>query len=279
MATGPFNTTTGAVFNPALLSAAVQISAENARVFRPFITEIPFGGPGKTLDILKIGGLVAAAYTEGTARTFSNNTETAVTITPAEIDLAMSFTDKQMKRSFLDLLPLYTGVIARSVAVKMDDDIAAEYAGSTGTASDQGGAVVTATKLIAAIGNVKVAAKDQGGVVNAVLHTTAWEDLILDDKVIAASQRGTGGLMTGEMTLIGGSRIGFTTSVVTVAGAPSKYQNMVFTPRAFAIVMKSELLVEAWDSRDNKAFRIACGADYDVATVFGPEASLFTVNV
>ncbi len=268
----------GGVFNPALISATVQVAAEDARVFRPLITDVPFDGPGKTLDILKLGALTAGAYTEGSARSFSVPTNAAVTVTPSEVDLAMSFTDKEMKRAFMNLPMLYTPLIGSAVAQKMDADIAAEYANATGTATDEGDTAASVAKFLAAVAIVKAAAKNHGGVVNGVMHTSAWDDFILDDKVINASVRGAGSLLTGEITLLGGVRVGFTTGI-TATGTPSKYQNMIFTPRALALVMKSDITVEAWDSRDNKAFRVAAGADYDVATIQAGEVALYTVTV
>lgn len=271
---------TGEVFNPALISASVQVAAENARVFRPLITEYGFQGPGKTLDILKLGTLAAAAYTEGAARTFSVPTNSAITVTPSEVDVAMSFTDKEMKRSFMSLIPLYSQMIGEAVAQKMDADVAAEYASASATATTEGDSTASVANLLAAIGIVKVAAKNQGGIVHAVLHTSAWDDLILDDKVINASTRGSGPTITGELTLGGGVRVNFTTAINALTeSSVNRYQNMIFTPRALALVMKSDINVEAWDDRNNKAFRIAAGADYDVATIQAGEIALYKVTV
>ena len=90
----------------------------------------------------------------------------------------------------------------------------------------------------------------------------------------AARQGGIGG--TGD--LLGGVQIAFTTAINS-AGSPAKYQNMVFTKRAIALGWKSELNVEMWRDENNKAMRIAAGADYDYVTRIPGESAVYTVTV
>ena len=264
---------------PAIIRPQVIQSANDARVFRPIISEFPFTGPGDTLDLLKIGALSASAFTEGgsQARTFTTDTPAKVTLTPSEVDVAVAFTDKAMRRNIFSLLPVYSVELGRAVAVKMDADVAAEYANFTGTAVDEGDMAASLANLLKAMGNVRAAAKDQLGGIVAVMHTSAWDDLITDTNVISASVRG-GPTITGQLDVLGGGRIFFTTAIVS-AGSPAKYQNMVFHQRTLALAWKQDVEIEAWRDADTKTTKIAAGADYDVATWNAAEGVVYTVNV
>ena len=280
------NTTTLANTIPAVLRAEVIRSAANARVFRPLITEVPFTGPGDTLDLLQVGTLSASEYpgsggSETDARTYSADTPSKKTITPYEVDVAMAFSDKALRRTAVDVLTVYAQELGRAVAVKMDSDVASEYANFTGTSVDEGDTAASIAKLLQAIATVKVAAKDQSGEIFAVLHTSAWDDLLTDtsNSIVSADVRGDSNAMfTGSITLVGGASVHFTTAINS-AGSTSKYQNMVFTRRTIALGWKSDLFLESWDDRDTKSLKMAAGADYDVVTRVPGEGVVYTVTV
>lgn len=280
---GPTTTTEVAQLIP-VIKGMVQAAAEKQRIFRNLgILEIPFAGPGSNLDLMVLGAPTAAAYTEGNARVFYNNTETKVTITPIEIDVAMSFTDKARKRSQWDLVALYGPLLARAVAQKIDADCAAEYQNFTGTTVDQGGTTPSWAKMIQAAGNVKSAAGDSLSFIRAALHVSAWDDLLVETAngslATSAAVRGSNGAaVSGVIDTVVGIRMAFSTVIISVGGTP-KYQNMLFNGRTIALGFKSEFEADAWDSRDNKAFRIAAGADYDAATYFPLEGVVWTVTV
>lgn len=267
-----------------VIKGMVQAASEKQRIFRNLgILEIPFGGPGSNMDLMVLGNPTAATYTEGAARTFYNNTETKVTVTPYEVDVAMSFTDKARKRSNWDLVALYGPLLARAVAQKIDADCAAEYTNFTGTAVDQGGTTPTWAKLIAAAGGVKSNAGDSLSFVRAALHVSQWDDLLVETAngslATSAAVRGSNGAaISGVIDTVVGVRMAFSTIIVSAGGTP-KYQNMLFNGRTLALGFKAEFEADAWDSRDNKAFRIAAGSDYDVATYFPLEGVVWTVTV
>lgn len=272
--------TTAAQAIPAIKSAAIERTASAMRVFRPLITEVPFTGPGSTLDLITLDSVAAASYTEANTRTFTTGDPTKVTWTPAEIDVAMSFTDKAMRRTVFDLVTAYTPEIARAVAVKQDADVAAEDGNFSGTAVDEGDAGASVAKLVEAIGNVRSAAKDQVGDISAVMHTAKWHDIVTDSNVLSTQIRGQSGtLYSGMIELVGGSRVYFTTAIESDGGSPAKYNNMVFTRRAIALVYKTAFTFESWREPSNKTFNIAGGADYDVAMRFAGEGSLYTVQI
>ena len=273
-------TTTATSALPAIINAGIERTASAMRVFRPVISEFPFAGPGKTMDLLTLDAVSAASYTEAATRTFTTGDPTKVTLTPAEIDVAMAFTDKVRRRSIVELVSAYTPEIARAVAVKMDADVAAENSNFSGTAVD-GGTVSSwaLSEVLAAIGNVREAAKDQVGMVAAVCHTAGWDQLVADSNVISADVRGAGNaLFSGVLELVGGTRIYFTTAIES-SGSPAEYQNMVFTKRAIALAYKTAFEFDAWDDRDIKSVKIAGGADYDVAMRFAGEGSVLTYDV
>lgn len=267
-----------------VIKGQVYAAAENARIFRALgITEIPFAGPGSVYDAIKVGAVTAAAYTEANARTFSADTVAKVSFTPYEIDVAMSFTDKARRRNSFDVFAVYGEQVGKAVAVKMDADCAAEYANFTGTTVDETDTTASLAKLLAAAANVRAAAKDQLDFVRAAMHTSAWDDLLLDSSgaILSASVRGAAGssaAVTGTYDLVAGVRIGFSTCIVS-AGATAKYQNMVFSGRTIGMAWKSDLLVEMWDDRNNKAMNLAASADYDVACIYPTEGVVYTVTV
>lgn len=258
----------------------IEVAAENARIFRQLgIMEVPFTGPGSTIDLLKVGSMTAASYTEGTARTFSTDTPTKVAVTPAEIDVAMSFTDKARKRSLAELVALYSPQIAKAVARKQDDDCAQEYSNFTGAATNEGDASASVAKLLATVADLRQSAKDQFDFARAALHTNHWDDLLLDSSgaILQAQIRGQGGpsaAVTGVIDLVAGVKIAFSTAIVL----STTYKNMIFSRRTIALVWKSLMEVDLWDDRNNKALRIAAGADYDVACYFPAEGHLYTVG-
>lgn len=273
-------TTTQTEFIPTIISTQVELTARDMRAFRPLITEIPFTGPGGTLNLNTLDAPAASSYTEGDARTFTaGNVGTAKAITPAEVDVAISITDKLRRRSVNDQAALYAPELARAVAVKMDSDCASEYANATASSTDEGDTAASLAKLLTALRVVKVAAKDQWVQPAAVLHTSAWENLIQESNLINAQVRGNSqGVIGGTVDLLGGVQIAFTTAINS-AGSPAKYQNMVFTKRAIALGWKSELNVEMWRDENNKAMRIAAGADYDYVTRIPGESAVYTVTV
>ena len=259
---------------PAMIADQIMVTARAARVFRPLITEYEFSGPGKTLDLVALDAPAAAAYTDGAARTFTAGTPTSITFTPEQIDVAMSFTDGARRRSAMDMVSVYAAELGRAVAVKMDSDIAGGYSSATGTTTDT--AAVTLDGLMTAIGVVKSAAKDQAGLISAVLHTSQWDNLCTDDDVIAAQVRGgPQGVIGGQLEVAGGAVVRFSTSIYDAA---SHYQQLIFTKRAFALVWKTDLQVDAWDDRNNKAFRVAAGADYGAGLRFAGECATYPVD-
>ena len=114
------------------------------------------------------------------------------------------------------------------------------------------------------------------------MHTTAWSELLADTDaekfILSAAVRGGSGdsaAVTGVIETAVGLRIGFSSAINT---ASVKYQNMLWNGRALGLVWKSEMQLDAWDSRDNKALRIAAGADFDTALLYETETALMTVG-
>ena len=257
---------------PAMIADQIMATARAARVFRPLITEYEFSGPGKTLSLVALDAPAAAAYTDGAARTFTAGTPTSITFTPEQIDVAMSFTDGARRRSARARVPVSAAELGRAVAVKMDSDLAGGYRSATGTPTAP--AAGRRAGFLPARGVVKSAAKDQAGLISAVLHTSQGDNLCTDDDVIAAQVRGgPQGVIGGQLEVAGGAVVRFSTSIYD---ADSHYQQLVFTKRAFALVWKTDLQVDAWDDRNNKAFRIAAGADYGAGLRFAGEAATYT---
>jgi len=272
--------TTLAVDLPEIIADQIALTAHDMAVMRPLITEVDFSGPGDILDLLTLDAMSASSYTEGAARTYAAGTPTQVQITPAEIDVAMSFTDKARKRTQHDMVPIYATELARAVATKVDADIITDMtANGSATDTDEGDAVASMSKLLTALGVIRAAAKDQSDGLGAVLHTSAWSGLVSDSNVINAEVRGTAqGALGGSFTLAGGATVAFTTGIGSSGGTPA-YDNLVFSKRACVLGWKRTLEVDAWDDRDNKAFRIAAGADYDTVMRFAGEAGKYTVTV
>ena len=263
MATGPFNTTVGAVLNPTVISAAIEVEAATAQVFRPLVATVDFMGPGSVLDIPRIVPMAApSSYTEGDARVFSYETPTKGTYTPGEIDQAMSFTDKQIRRGILAHLPVYQAELGKSAGRKIDSDLAGLAASFTGgTITD--GAAATYAKLVEAIGKVRQQANDNQNVIFVVEHTVHWAQLLAEANIAEASITGTptGAARSGRIDLVGGGAVFFSNAIGTTS-SPVKNRNMAFTPRTMVLVLKQDITGEAWRSEDNKAFRIAVSADY-----------------
>lgn len=273
---------------PAVISPAVIQSAANARAFAPLITDVPFTGPGDTLDLVRIGTLTASGYaesaaSEGATRTFSTDTATSITVTPGEIDVAMQFPDKALRRVMAPVLALYGAELGRAVAVKQDADVADNYGNFTGTSVSEGTSDATASwqGLISTIGEVRQAAKDMVGPIGVVCHTAHWADLLNDSEsqnnIVSVDVRGTGNaLFTGSISMAGGATVSFSTSINT-SGSGGDYQNMVFTRRSITFVWKDRLNTEGWRDPDTKSFKLAAGADYAIGFRVTGEGSLYTV--
>lgn len=263
MPAGAFDTTVGAALNPTVVSASIEVEAANAQVFRPLITTIPFTGPGSVLDLPRVVPMAnSPAYTEGAARAFTHEVPTKATLTPGEIDQAISFTDKQIRRGVLAHIPVYQAELGRSAGRKIDSDLAGLVASFTGgTITD--GAAATYSKLVEAIGKVRQQANDNQNVIYVVAHTSHWAEYLTDANIAQAQVTGTpqGAARSGRIDLVGGASV-FFSNAITTTSSPAKNRNMAFTPRTMVLVLKQDITGEAWRSEDNKAQRIAVSADY-----------------
>lgn len=273
-------TTAASLMQTLVDTSVLERAAAAQRVFRDLITEVPFTGPGSVLSLQNFDLLTAAAYTEAGSRTFTTGDPTGVSVTPIEVDVAMAFTDKLRRRSPVDLVAFYTPELSRAIAVKIDADCAAEDANMSITAVDEGDSSASVAKLLEAMGAVRAAAKDQVSVVNAVLHVSAWDNILVDSTHTAVQVRGEGSaLVSGQVSLLGGGLVRFTTAIESNGATTPKYNNMVFNRRAITLVYKSLLQVDVWDDRDIKSVKIGATADYDIATRYGGEGVLYTVTI
>ena len=274
-------TTTLANLIPAIIHPEAERTASAVRVLRaPVIREFPFTGPGDTLDLPTLGALTSSTYSEGAARTFSADTPSKVTATPVEHDVAMAFTDKAMKRSLLQMPDVYAQELGRAIAVEMDAEGLALH-GSYTSNDVAAGASVGYAELLESIGKIKAAQKDQANPIHVILPTAEWDSVLgeTSSPIVSADVRGSGNaLFTGEIQLLGGQRILFTTAVEST-GTTAVYQAMTLSQRSMALVYKDLMTVEAWRDEDNKLNKIAAGADYDVLAWFTGEGGRITVTV
>jgi len=241
--------TTGNVFIPEVWSPEVLRAAENALVMAPLVKRFDslVTGKGDTINIPNLSNLTATSKSANTQVTLQAPTETNTQILLSNHYESSFLVEDLLKvQSNYDLISEYTSKAGESIARRVDTDLLSEYANFTTTDVGTYGSDITDATILAAIEAIDLAnapLEDRA----LVIYPTQKTALARIDKFVKADYLGqyqnatvvrTGPNSRYMWGDIYGVPVYYTKQVVSTAGTPTQYHNILFHKEAIALALQ-----------------------------------------
>jgi len=218
--------------------AEAEYSINNVRGLTNVIwdTKEQFMGPGFKVHIPIIATVAAAAYAGSVS--YTNNTETEITITPTVAYGGVQIREDVLLTTFKPTPGLYTPSVAEGVAQKIDVDGLSLYAGFTSNDVTDAGDF-TEPNFLSLVSSIIANGGDKvmPGELYGFYHPAKWDAIFALGNFVAASVRGDGAspAKTGVLGMAYGVNFIFTKNVQT----STTLRNLILSKKSMIMVRKN----------------------------------------